>query len=77
MSDLISKKWKIVKPVRSVSHILTDDWKCVCDKDTGYYKKVGCTCYMPDYEVVVILKPSNLPVYEHIVRLHNASLEGK
>lgn len=77
MNNLIDKKWKIVKPVRTpFKVIVTDDWKCQCDKKGQSYKNHGCLCY-PCWEVVCILRASIMPVFEHIVSLHNASLEAK
>ena len=77
MSDLISKKWKIVKPVRTpFSVIQLESWKCRCDKKGDSYALSGCLCY--NYNAIIsITKTSMMPVYEHIVRLHNASLEEK
>ena len=75
MANLIDKKWKIVKPVRTPFKVIVpDDWKCVCEKGP-YYKVHGCLCYA-DVEIFALTKKAMLPVYEHLVLLHNESLEG-
>ena len=77
MNNLINKKWKIVTPVKTpFSIIQLESWKCRCDKKGDSYALSGCLCYNYN-EVLSITKISMMPVYEHIVALHNASLEVK
>jgi len=73
---LINKKWKVIMPTKGYTMfvIVPVGWKCSCDKDDYQYKKIGCYCHVGNLDAVDIIW-NKREVFEHIVKLHNESLD--
>lgn len=74
---LINKKWKVVNVKRNYDKIIIvhAGWKCSCDKEDGHYKREGCSCHVTSLYGIGNGWDKR-ETCEHIVALHNASIDN-
>ncbi len=76
VTGILNKKWMVVKPKLPYDKfvIAPKGWKCTCNKNDEHYKKNGCACHVGNMSGLSDGWEKE-EVAEHIVRLHNKSLE--